>query len=435
MTRWRWPRRALPERPGHDEAHDALTGLVNRDELLRTLERRPTGVLYLGLDGDAGDAMLVAVAECLRRCVLGGDVVGRLGGGEFAVALSGVTSIADAAAVAQRILTDLPRHARAGIGIALPAPGRTEPADLLHRADIAMHRAKGDGTTGWQLYVEGMHDPGAIGGTLEDELSRAVDTGRLLLHYQPVVVLENGELVGFEALVRWPHPTRGLLQPDDFIPLAEQSDLIDRIGGWVLAQACRQVRQWQTQITDGPRLTLSVNMSRRQLASPVLVSEVLDILETAGFRSSDLVIEVAEGAVVMDVEPLLAQMTGLYSHGVRFALDDFGTGYSSLRHLASLPIDILKLDNSFVTTLDGMSQGSAVAEAVIRLGLALHLDTVAEGVESRAQATELTLLGCRTGQGFYYAYPMPVEQVDAMLEAMPLGRRPNLPVTLTANRT
>jgi EAL domain-containing protein (putative c-di-GMP-specific phosphodiesterase class I) len=297
-----------------------------------------------------------------------------------------------------------------------------------------MYHAKRDGTTGWQVYVEGMHDPNAAAGALEDELRQAVDGDQLLLHYQPVVVLENGELVGFEALVRWQHPVLGLLQPDDFIPLAEQSDLIGRIGVWVLDQACRQVRQWQTQITEGPRLTLSVNMSRRQFASSKLVREVLDTLEATGYLASDLVIEIAESAVV-DVEPLLAQMTELRARGVGFALDDFGTGYSSLRHLARLPIDVLKLDTCFVTTLDGTPEGSVVAEAVLRLGLALHLDTVAEGVESRAQATELTLLGCRTGQGFYYAYPMPVEQVDAMLDAMPLGRRPSLPVTLTANRT
>jgi EAL domain-containing protein (putative c-di-GMP-specific phosphodiesterase class I) len=171
-------------------------------------------------------------------------------------------------------------------------------------------------------------------------------------------------------------------------------------------------------------------MSRRQLASPALVRDVLDTLDATGYLASDLVIEVAESAV-LDAEPLLAQMTDLHANGVGFALDDFGTGYSSLRHLASLPIDVLKLDTSFVTGLDGTSQGSAVAEAVVRLGHALHLDTVAEGVETREQAIELTLLGCRTGQGFHYAYPMPAEFVDAMLEAMPLGHRPHLPVALT----
>jgi diguanylate cyclase (GGDEF)-like protein/PAS domain S-box-containing protein len=451
-------RRAFQERLVYEASHDALTALANRGELLRTLEQRlaeapgdgsRVGVLYLDLDGfkqvndthghDAGDALLVAVADSLRRCVLGGDVVGRLGGDEFAVVLNQVTSVEDTVAVAKRILADLARpvrvsgvelRPRASVGIALAERGRAETDELLHRADTAMYHAKREGTTGWQLYVEGMHDPSTTTGTLEDELRHAVDGGQLVLHYQPVVVLENGELVGFEALVRWQHPVLGLLQPDDFIPLAEQSDLIDRVGGWVLAQACRQVRRWQPRITEGPRLTLSVNMSRRQLESPALVRDVLDTLETAGYLPSDLVIEVAESAVV-DAEPLLAQMTGLHAHGISFALDDFGTGYSSLRHLASLPIDVLKLDTYFVTALDGTSEGSAVAEAVIRLGRALHLDTVAEGVESRAQATELTLLGCRTGQGFHYAYPMPAEHVDAMLDAMPLGRRPNLPVTLT----
>jgi EAL domain-containing protein (putative c-di-GMP-specific phosphodiesterase class I) len=271
-----------------------------------------------------------------------------------------------------------------------------------------------------------MHDPSSGGITLEDDLRHALDDAQLRLHYQPVVSLDSGELVGFEALVRWQHPTLGLLQPDDFIPLAEQSDLIDRIGTWVLFRACRHVRQWQHRITSGPRLTLSVNVSRRQLESPSVVTAVLSTLEATGFAPTDLIMEIAESAVV-DAEPLIAQMAELHEYGVRFALDDFGTGYSSLRHLARLPVDVLKLDDCFVTALDGTSQGSAVAEAVIRLGHILHLDTVAEGVESESQATELTLLGCRTGQGFHYSPALPPEQVDALFDGMSFGRRPSLP--------
>jgi diguanylate cyclase (GGDEF)-like protein/PAS domain S-box-containing protein len=448
-------RRAFQEQLVYEASHDALTSLANRAELLRTLEAQlgasesDVAVLYLDLDGlkqvndtfghVAGDALLVSLAGSLRRCVLGSDAVGRLGGDEFAVVLS-VQSADQAIAVANRILADLARpvsfnnivlRPRASIGIALSAGAPLGTDELLHRADTAMYHAKRDSGSRWQLYVEGMHDPSSSAITLEDDLRHAVDDGQLRLHYQPVVSLDSGELVGFEALVRWQHPTLGLLQPDDFIPLAEQTDLIDRIGTWVLFRACRHVRQWQQRITSGPRLTLSVNVSRRQLQSPSVVTAVLSTLEATGFAPTDLIMEIAESAVV-DAEPLLAQMAALHEYGVRFALDDFGTGYSSLRHIARLPVDVLKLDDCFVTALDGTSQGSAVAEAVIRLGHILHLDTVAEGVESESQATELTLLGCRTGQGFHYSHALPPEQVDALFDGMSFGRRPALPETNAA---
>ncbi len=450
-------RRAFQERLVYEASHDALTALANRARLLRSLEtaldgpdRAGVAVLYLDLDGfkqvndtyghEAGDAMLISVAAGLQRSVLGSDLVGRLGGDEFAIVLHQVKTADDAVTVAKRILAELSRpieingvslQPRTSIGIALADGNDAGTDELLGRADSAMYHAKRDRTISWQLYVDGMHDPHHGTATLEDDLKDAVERGQLRLHFQPVVTLDSGELTGFEALVRWQHPQLGLLPPDDFIPLAAQSDLIDGITAWVLDRACRQVRAWQRRVSHGPRLTLSVNIARRQLESPTLVTEVLTALQATGFAPADLILEVSESDCV-DAGPLVAQMTELHGMGIRFALDDFGTGLSSLKHLSRLQVDVLKLDSCFVTSLDGTAQGSAVAEAVIRLGHSLHLDTVAEGVETRAQSDELTLLGCRTGQGFHFASPLPADEIDALLDAMAFGDRPRLGVPAPA---
>jgi diguanylate cyclase (GGDEF)-like protein/PAS domain S-box-containing protein len=446
-------RRAFQERLVYEASHDALTSLANRAELLRAVgaaldgpDRPGVAVLFLDLDGfkqvndtyghEAGDALLVSVSASLQRSVLGSDLVGRIGGDEFAIVLHQVKCADDAITVAKRILSELSRpvevngvvlQPRTSIGIALADGTDAKTDELLGRADSAMYHAKRDTTISWQLYLDGMHDEHGGTVTLEDDLKVAVERGQLRLDFQPVVTLDNGELVGFEALVRWQHPRLGLLQPDDFIPLATQSDLITEIGAWVLPRACRQVRVWQQRVSHGPRLSLSVNMARRELESPTLVADVLGVLEATGFAPADLILEVTEADCV-DAEPLVTQMAALHEYGIRFALDDFGTGLSSLKHLTRLPVDVLKLDTCFVATLDGTSQGSAVAEAVIRLGHSLHLDTVAEGVETRAQADELTLLGCRTGQGFLFAHPLPPHEVDALLDSMLFGDRPKLGV-------
>ena len=441
-------RRMYQEKLVYEASHDALTGLANRVELLRTLEQELTAsetglaVLYLDLDGfkqvndthghETGDALLVAVARRLRRCVLGSDQVGRLGGDEFAVILTQITSVDDAVAVARRILVELNQpvivggkmvSAGASIGIALAERGALKTDELLHRADTAMYHSKRDEKNSWRLYVEGMHDPSTTAMTLEDDLRHAVDDGRLRLQYQPVIDLRSGELIGLEALVRWQHPVKGLLEPDEFMALAEESQLVDRIGQWVLTTACRQTRRWQHRLGPDLQLSLGVNLSPRQLEAPSLVPGVLAVLGQTGYQPSDLVIEVPETAVVHASEAI-AQLARLQESGVRIALDDFGTGYSSLRHLTRLPVDILKLDECFVAELNGTPQGSAVAEAVIRLGRILHLDTIAEGVENEAQATELTLLGCRAGQGFHYAPPLDPEEIDALLDRTPAGHRP-----------
>jgi diguanylate cyclase (GGDEF)-like protein/PAS domain S-box-containing protein len=435
-------RRAIQELLAYDASHDALTGQLNRAAFLRGLEQalsdaehdqQQLAVLFVDLDGfkwvndtfghDAGDALLVAVGRMIQRNVLGCDVVGRLGGDEFGVVLTSIDTPDDAVAVAKRIVAEMDRpltmadqaiHARASIGIAVSRPGSADAKELLRRADTAMYRAKRQKNNGWQLYVDGMTDHDTDAAALESDLRHAVRAGELRLQYQPIVALDSGDLLSVEALVRWEHPSRGWLAPQTFISLAEQAGIIGELGEWVLEQACLQVRRWQQRVSPGRRLSLSVNLAPAQLERETLVGSVLAILHRTGFEPGDLVLEVTESALVDD-KSAVPQLVALSEHGIRIALDDFGTGYSSLRYLTLLPVDILKLDRCFVAELNGTPEGSAVAEAVIRLGQILHLDTVAEGIENAAQAGELTLMGCRAGQGYHFARPLDAARIEELL--------------------
>jgi diguanylate cyclase (GGDEF)-like protein/PAS domain S-box-containing protein len=425
-------RRVFQDRLEHEATHDALTGLVNRGELIRALDAHMAAaagdlaVLYLDLDGfkqindtyghEAGDALLVAVARALHRCVLGSDVVGRLGGDEFAVVLTRAPGADGAITVANRIIAELARPvlisgretaARTSIGIALAGPGPIDTDVLLHRADTAMYHAKRDPESSWRLYVEGLHDPDHGQPALEDELRAAIDGGELRVLYQPQVALETGEPFGVEALVRWQHPTRGLLLPEHFLALAEQAGLVTGLDHWVLAHSCAAMARWRGTRTG--RLGLAVNLSPRHLREPGAADRILAVLREHDFPADDLTVEITESAA-LDADTLTPALARLRDHGVRIALDDFGTGHSSLRHLTDLPVDALKLEECFVAELDGTPERSAVAQAVIRLGQVLHLDTIAEGVETAEQARELTLLGCRAAQGFHFAPPLPEEE-------------------------
>jgi diguanylate cyclase (GGDEF)-like protein/PAS domain S-box-containing protein len=428
-------RRVAQDRLAYEASHDALTGLANRAELLRTLDEGAAaataagtgiGVLYLDLDRfkqvneahghEVGDLLLASVARTLHRCVFGSDTVGRLGGDEFAVVLAQIGRLEEAVSVATRILAELSVPVdingvaivpAVSIGIAVSTPAQRA-GDLLGHADTAMYHAKRD-RCGWRAYVAGMHDPSTPVTTLEDDLRDAVRDGRLRLVYQPIVSLITGEITEVEALVRWDHPERGLMLPEAFLPLAEQSGLVGEIGDWVLAEACAQVSGW-------PSVRLAVNLSPRQLDTDDALDHLLAVLAEIGFDPGDLTVEIAESACVGAPE-LVERLSVLRGHGVRIALDDFGVGHSSLRHLTRLPVDVLKLDDCFVAELDGTPAGSAVAEAVIRLGRILELDTVAEGVETEAQASELTLLGCRSGQGFLYSAPIDAPRMDELLRS------------------
>jgi diguanylate cyclase len=419
---------------------DSLTGLANRRRLRDNLDRavarsrrtgEPVAVLLIDLDGfkevndehghEAGDAVLLHFARLLDRQVRAKDTAARLGGDEFAVVVLGVDS-AGAGALARRILDAANEpisiggrrfRTRASIGIAVADTPGIEPRELLYRADVAMHRTKRRQSHDWQLFAE-EHLPEDE--QPEVELRRAIQKGQLRVLYQPIVDLVTGDLAAVEALVRWDHPTRGVLGPQAFLPAAEESGLINDLGRFVLAEACTQMRGWRGMLPDGRSLHLSVNFSPSQFARPDFAEDVLGIVDRTGFDPADLVVEITEGALV-DEELVVPQLEILRARGVRIALDDFGTGYSTLYQITRLPIDVLKLDRSFVMEINGGRSSNAVAEAVVRIARMLHLDTVAEGIEEPSQAAELTVLGFKNGQGFYFAEPMTPDAVRTLISA------------------
>jgi diguanylate cyclase (GGDEF)-like protein/PAS domain S-box-containing protein len=433
--------RQAKERLAYEASHDLLTGLDNRGAFVRHLQAalrdgrsqdRAVAVLFIDLDGfkrvndtlghEAGDEVLSAVAGVLRRHVLATDVIGRLGGDEFAVALPRIESPDNAAAVARRILAGLAEPvqvaghnlvlgASVGICLALPDAEPVGAADLLRRADLAMYHAKRSRGPRWELYSPELEPASRISA---DEIRTAAAEDQLFLAYQPIVALEDGRVVGAEALVRWNHPTRGLVLPSDFIPIAEENGLIRLVGEWVLRTAGAQLADWRAVVPDADDLWLSVNMAADQLEDPQTDRLVRSVLETTAIPSDRLVVEVTESALA-DSAAARATLEALHEAGVRIAIDDFGTGYSSLQYLTRLPVDILKLDRAFVDELDGTPEGSAIADAVVRLAQTLHLRTTAEGVETEAQAAELVALGYTTAQGYLYSRPVSPQGLAAML--------------------
>ncbi|MGW5669682.1 putative bifunctional diguanylate cyclase/phosphodiesterase, partial [Micromonospora sp. NPDC003776] len=350
------------------------------------------------------------------------DTPARISGDEFAVLLASPTTPGDPVTVVNRTLATAAATPlrfptgtvtiRASAGVAGGAGD--DPEDVLHRADIALYHAKRAGTHGVILYRPGMLDQRADDAALGDDLDHAVTDGQLAVLFQPMVDLRDGHPGGVEALVRWRHPTRGLVSPLTFIPVAERTGAITAIGLYVLEQACRAVHSWQADLPDRRSCYASVNVAPRQLQERTLVDDVLAILDRTGLPPTDLVLEVTESALV-DGDPAIPTLAALRRHGIRIAVDDFGTGYSSLHYLARLPVDILKIDRSFVAELDDTPAGAAITEAIIRLSQALHLTTVAEGIETPAQATELTRLGCHTGQGYLYTRPLPADDARRYL--------------------
>ncbi|WP_161952519.1 bifunctional diguanylate cyclase/phosphodiesterase [Actinoplanes sp. TFC3] len=417
-------------------ATDGLTGLANRSRLrsllLQALHRggrsgQTTAVLVIDMNGfkqvndtmghKAGDQLLAVFARMLRDAILGADVAGRLGGDEFAVVLHDIGGEANAEAVARRIaaatgtpiiIDGTPVNASASIGIALSGPGEYAADELMNRADVAMYHAKRrGGESRWACFADTMggdNEP-----SLEDELRGAVADGQMRLVFQPIVSLPDEELVGLEALARWQHPRLGLLEAEAFIPLAERIGMIEELGRWVLREACTYARRW-------PQLPLHVNVSARQLEEDSFSTDVRRTVRETGMNPVNLVLEVTESQLIADGVPA-AHLRILSDEGIRIALDDFGTGYSSLKNLTHLPIDMLKLDRVFVATLDASAEGAAVAQAVLRLGRVLGMDTIAEGVETAEQARELTLLGAGKAQGHYFARPLPATEIDEKIMA------------------
>ena len=441
-------RKVLEEQLEHQAFHDTLTGLANRamfvDRVEHALARseRDAGslaILFLDLDDfktindslghEWGDRVLVEVAARLERTLRPADTVARLGGDEFAILLEGA-SLEDAIHVVERIIQSLEEPiiqdtkailVHASFGIALTEGRRWNGADLLRNADVAMYAAKARGGGGFEVFQPDMHIAALRRLEIHAQLQHAIHERQFVLHYQPIIDLGTGQTVAVEALIRWNHPSRGLVPPLEFIPVAEESDLIVQIGRWVLQEACHQVSAWQREFPSDPPLTVNVNVSGKQFQHPRLVEEVAEVLRTSGIAPSSLTLEITESLLIQDTEGAVARLRELKALGVQVAVDDFGTGYSSLGYLQRFPIDTLKIDKAFVDAIGVGAEGSAIVRAIISLGESLSMGVSAEGIESAEQLALLQDLRCDLGQGFYFSKPQTAGGIGLILGTHPSG--------------
>ena len=433
-------RKSLEERLIHQALHDSLTGLANRthfeERLTHALARadrrqRSVAVMFVDLDNfkvvndslghQIGDRLLVGVAERLRMSLRAGDMAARFGGDEFTILLADVAGPDDAVAAAERVADALRTpftidardvYATASIGIAVGIPGVSEPVGLIREADLAMYRAKASGKARCEVFDPRMSLDAMERLELETDLRLAIERNELHVVYQPIWCLSTGRLTELEALLRWEHPVKGTISPARFIPIAEETGLIDSIGHWVLDRSCRQAVAWDDRLRGRPPFTMSVNLSIRQLQDRRLVTAVADVLRATGLAPARLKLEVTESAIMEDAPAAIARLGGLKCLGVKLAIDDFGTGYSSLSHLKRLPVDTLKIDRSFVDGLGSDPKDTAIVRGVIALAASLGLDVTAEGVETVAQ---LRALGCDRGQGYLFARPLAADAAGRLL--------------------
>jgi len=426
----------------HQALHDSLTGLPNRvlviDRINQTLSRArrehtDVAVLFIDLDGlkdvndtlghATGDWLLQAVAARFAGTVREADTVARLGGDEFVVLTDGLSLAAGPEEVAQRLLAVLvepfslgagdqaPVSITASIGIA--AGLRDTAEEFLRDADIAMYTAKAAGKNRYVVFEAEMHSERRWRHELEMDLRTAIATDQFFLAYQPIFNLTTMAVVGVEALLRWSHPGRGVLQPNEFIPVLESSGLIIPVGRWVLLEACRQAMAWRA---EGHTTRISVNASARQLDAYSLVSDVSDALAMTGLPSDDLIVEITETGLMRDAKRAQEQLIALKALGVRVAIDDFGTGYSSLAYLQQFTVDTLKIDRSFIAGMGVSPEGDALIHTLMQLGRALHLETLAEGIEEVAQLSQLQSEHCNLGQGYLLARPLPPDEIKELFE-------------------
>ena len=435
-------RKRVEEELAYSAFHDPLTGLPNRALFLDRLgqlmaqSRRRAGysyaVFFMDLDRfknindslghNIGDRLLITIAHSLQAFVRHGDTIARLGGDEFAMLANDVSGEPDLSTIAERLLDRLKSPYRVGeheiftsasVGIATGAAHYKHPDEILRDADTAMYRAKARGKACYELFDGTMHHRAVALLALETDLRRALDRKEFVVHFQPIVDIRKGKVHSFEALVRWQHPTRGLLQPRDFIAVAEETGIIVPIGTWVLTESCRYAHEWQKY---HPAASVSVNLSPRELQQANIVETVANIIQTTKISPSTLILELTEGALSEDPAGVGEKLVRLRALGVKVYIDDFGTGYSSLSHLQRLPCDTLKIDRSFVGRL-GTEKGSGeIVHAIVSLARNLGMNVVAEGIETKQQLEALRKLGCDLGQGFWFSAPLEPEAVLAMVQ-------------------
>lgn len=427
----------------HDALHDGLTGLPNRTRFLEELgvslarmRRKPThlfAVLFLDIDrfkvindslGHAvGDELLAVFGRTLRGWLRPGDLVARLGGDEFTILLDNMDVPEDATRVAERIESGLRNSLRVGerdvfasvsIGIALSTTGYERPEDVLRDADLALYRAKAAGRGRYALFDIEMHARAMEHLQLETDLRRAVERQEFRIAYQPIIALDSRRLLGFEALLRWQHPTRGLVSPAEFLEVADETGLMVPIGRWCLREACGQLAKWQAEHADAATLTISCNVSSRQLMHPQILLYVREALEASGLEPARLRIEITESVIMEHAEAAASRLKELRELGVQLDMDDFGTGYSSLSYLQRFPLHAVKIDRSFIERMRG-GQNAEIVKAILTLGRNLGLEVIAEGVETGEQDQLLVDMGCPSAQGYLFSHPIPAEEAGKLI--------------------
>jgi diguanylate cyclase (GGDEF)-like protein len=434
----------------HDAFHDALTDLPNRalftDRLYHCIQqqikggRRPFNFMYavffVDLDrfkiindslGHAiGDKLLIEISKRLVSCLRPGDTVARFGGDEFAILLNEIKSMNDVYIVIDRIMEAIPRplhlngneiFTTASIGIALSSTGYSGPEDVIRDADIAMYQAKTKGKARYEIFDTKMHASTVARLQLENDLRKAVEHNEFILHYQPIKSLKNNRVIGFEALIRWDHPKRGLIYPMEFIPLAEETGLIQEIGKSILEKACKQLAEWHELFPMDPPLKVSVNISSKQFAQNDLVNQVGDVLKDYCLDSCCLALEVTESMIMDDAEVAITKLNQLKDMGVHIHIDDFGTGYSSLSYIHRFPVNALKIDKSFVSKMSVNEENMEIIKTIINLANNLNIDLIAEGLEMSDQLDQLKELKCNYAQGFFISRPMEPKALEAWLKS------------------
>jgi diguanylate cyclase (GGDEF)-like protein len=440
----------------YDTFHDDLTNLPNRNLFLKSLREEIVNAKYrdslyavLFIDIDRfkainnslgrllGDRLLVEISQRLKACLRSEDLIARLGGDEFAILLRNIQTLNCATNIAERIykslmlpfnLKEQEIFANASVGIAISTSDYERPEDLLRDADLAMSYAKRKGRAHYQVFNQSMHAHAVTTLQLENDLRKAIERQEFKLYYQPIVSLATKQLTGFEALIRWQHPVRGFISPLEFIPLAEETGLIDSLGRWVLHEACRQMSAWQLKFAHLAHCKMSVNISAKQMIDNYLVRNIEQILKQTRLSPLNLKLEITESSLMENSESTISNFLQLKALGIEFSLDDFGTGYSSLSYLHQFPINSLKIDRSFVQSMETNSEKLGIIRAIITLARNLGMDVVAEGIETANQLAQLKVLNCHYGQGYYFAKPLDRESAEALITIDCSHQHQNVPL-------